>query len=77
MINEIISMNSYGIYVWSAFLFTLCSFAFLYVIIKIQLLQEIAKFETKFTTLSHEKKQTAKIQETYRELLSNTSNYKI
>ena len=50
---------------------------FLYVIIKIQLLKEIAKFETKFTTLSHEKKQTAKIQETYRELLSNTSNYKI
>ena len=26
MINEIISMNGYGIYVWSAFAFTLISF---------------------------------------------------
>ena len=34
MINEIISMNGYGIYVWSAFAFTLISFAVLYTIIK-------------------------------------------
>ena len=30
MINEIISMNGYGAYVWSAFSFTLISFASLY-----------------------------------------------
>ena len=37
MINDIISMNGYGIYVWSAFAFTLISFAALYTVIKIQL----------------------------------------
>ena len=34
MINEIISMNGYGAYVWSAFSFTLISFASLYFVTK-------------------------------------------
>ena len=34
MINEILIMNGYGIYVWSAFVFTFLSFVSLYVIIK-------------------------------------------
>ena len=34
MISEILSMNGYGLYVWSAFTFTLMSFASLYVVIK-------------------------------------------
>ena len=41
MINEIISMNGYGLYVWSAFSFTLISFAGLYFVIKSQLLKYI------------------------------------
>ena len=46
MINEIISMNGYGIYVWSAFAFTLISFAVLYTVIKIQLVKEQRKINT-------------------------------
>ena len=44
MINEIIYMNGYGLYVWSAFIFTLLSFASLYVITKIQFMKEQRKF---------------------------------
>ena len=32
MINEILFMNGYGLYVWSAFAFTLLSFVSLYLI---------------------------------------------
>ncbi len=77
MINEIVSMNGYGLYVWSAFLFTLISFSVLYTVIKIQLVKEKAKFDAKFVTLTYEKKQTAKAQETYKEILASTSIYKI
>ena len=35
MINEIISMNGYGAYVWSAFSFTLISFTALYFVTKL------------------------------------------
>ena len=77
MINEIISMNGYGTYVWSAFSFTLISFAVLYAVIKVQLVKEQIKFNAKFVTLTSAKKQTAKAQETYREILRNTSIYKI
>ena len=77
MINEIISMNGYGVYVWSAFSFTLISFGVLYVVIKVQLVKEKVKFNAKFVTLTSDKKQTAKTQETYREILRNTSIYKI
>ncbi len=77
MINEIISMNGYGAYVWSAFSFTLISFGVLYAVIKVQLVKEKVKFNAKFITLTSDKKQTAKAQETYREILRNTSVYKI
>ncbi len=77
MINEIILMNGYGIYVWSAFSFTLISFTVLYSVIKVQLVKEKVKFNAKFSNLTVEKKQTVKAQETYREILANTSVYKI
>ena len=77
MINEIISMNGYGIYVWSSFSFTLISFAFLYVVIKVQLVKEQSKFNAKFVSLTSEKIKSAKKQETYREILTNTSISKI
>ena len=40
MINEILLMNGYGLYVWSAFAFTLLSFVSLYVVIKIQYIKK-------------------------------------
>ena len=73
MINEIISMNGYGIYVWSAFSFTLISFAVLYLVIKVQLVKEQSKFNSKFASLTSEKIISAKKQETIRKILANTS----
>ena len=77
MINDIISMNGYGIYVWSAFAFTLISFSVLYTVIKVQLVKEKIKFDAKYLTLTSEKKQAAKAQETYKGILASNSVLKI
>jgi heme exporter protein D len=77
MINEILFMNGYGVYVWSSFIFTLSGFFILYSVIKLQLIKEKKKFDAKFKNLSFEKVELAKKQETYRELLPNTSISKI
>ena len=77
MINEIISMNGYGIYVWSSFIFTFLSFGFLYIIIKTQLIREQLKFNEKFRTLNAEKKNTVRSQETYKGILEIRSVSKI
>jgi len=71
--NEILHMNGYGIYVWSAFSFTLLSFTSLYVITKIQFIKEQRKFVTKFGTLSPEKATSAKLQNINKDILSNAS----
>ena len=77
MINDIISMNGYGIYVWSAFSFTLISFVALYTIIKIQLVKEKTKFDTKYLTLTSDKRQTVRAQKTYKGILANNLVSKI
>ena len=77
MINEIISMNGYGIYVWSAFSFTLISFVVLYTVIKIQLVKEKIKFDTKYLTLTSDKRQTVRVQKTYKGILASNSVSKI
>jgi heme exporter protein D len=74
MINEILFMNGYGMYVWSAFAFTILSFLSLYIIIKIQYIKEKRKFITKFGTLNSERTASAKSQSINKEILSNTSN---
>jgi heme exporter protein D len=71
MINELILMNGYGVYVWSAFSFTLISFAGLYFITKLQLSKEQQKFVLKFGSLTSEKARTAKSQSVNKEILSN------
>ena len=73
MINEIISMNGYGAYVWSAFSFTLFSFAALYFVTKLQLLKEQKRFASKFGSLNEEKTKAARSQNINIEILSNTS----
>ena len=73
MINDIIYMNGYGIYVWSAFSFTLLSFVALYTIIKTQLVKEELKFKLKFRNLNPEKVNSSKDQRIYREILINSS----
>ena len=77
MINEIISMNGHGIYVWSAFAFTLISFSALYTVIKIQLVKEKIKFDTKYLTLTSDKRQTVRVQKTYKGILASNLVSKI
>ena len=77
MINEIISMNGYGLYVWSAFSFTLLSFGSLFLVTKLQLLKEQKRFVSKFGSLNIEKIRVAKLQNINKEILTNTLNSKI
>ena len=74
MISEILFMNGYGIYVLSAFSFTLFSFATLYVVIKAQFVKEQTKFITKFGSLTSEKAKSAKLQRINKEILANAIN---
>ena len=73
MINDILIMNGYGLYVWSAFIFTFLSFTSLYVVIKMQYIREKNKFIAKFGTLNSERATFAKSQSINKEILSNTS----
>ena len=77
MINDIISMNGYGIYVWSAFAFTLISFAVLYKAIKVQLIKEKIKFDAKYLNLTSNKKKAFRVQEAYKGILASNSVSKI
>ena len=77
MINEIIFMKGYGLYVWAAFSFTLISFATLYVLIKINLVKEQNKFFAKFGLLDQKKVKVAQTQSTNREILASRANLKI
>ena len=74
MINELLTMNGYGLYVWSAFSFTFLSFVSLYMVIKIQYVKEKNKFIAKFGTLNSESAAFAKSQRINKEILSNTSS---
>ena len=73
MINEIISMNGYGAYVWSAFSFTLIGFTSLYFVTKLQLSKEQKRFVAEFGSLNVEKAKVARLQNINREILLNTS----
>ena len=73
MISEKILMNGYGLYVWSSFIFTLVSFAILFVVTKTQYAKEKKKFIIKFGTLNSERAAFAKSQSINKEILSNTS----
>ena len=74
MIEEILYMNGYGMYVWSAFFFTLISFTTLYVVIKIQYIKEKNKFVTKFGALDSEKAERARLQIINKEILSSSQS---
>ena len=72
MISDLISMNGYGAYVWSAFAFTLISFSSLYFIIKLQLKKEQKRFEANFSALTEEKYNVAINQKIYKEILKSS-----
>ena len=75
--QDIILMNGYGAYVWSAFLFTLFGFAALYSLTKFQLIKEQKRFDAKFKNLDLAKVEVAKNQIIYKEILSYSSESKI
>ncbi len=74
MINELLFMNGYGIYVLSAFSFTLLSFTALYFVTKIQFIKEQKKFLAKYVSLNPEKAISAKSQRINKEILANATN---
>ena len=77
MIQEFFLMNGYGVYVWSAFSFTLVSFSILYLIVKTQYAKEKKRFNAKFNSLSYDIQKLAKNQQTHREVLLDISASKI
>ena len=74
MINEILFMNGYSVYVFSAFSFTLFSFGALYLVTKIQFVKEQNKFVSKFGSLTTDKAKSAKSQRINKEILANATN---
>ncbi len=74
MINDIVLMNGYGLYVWSAFSFTLISFAVLYRIIQINLVKEKNKFTSKFGLLDQAKAKVAQVQSTNKKILASRAS---
>ena len=74
MINEFLNMSGYGLYVWSAFSFTLLSFTTLYVITKTQYVKEKNKFVSKFGALDSKKAEIARSQTINKEILSSSQS---
>ena len=74
MINELLFMNGYAVYVMSAFGFTLLSFLGLYMITKLQFVKEQSKFVSEFGSLNPEKANSAKTQRINKEILANATN---
>ena len=74
MIENLFFMNGYGLYVLSAFSFTLVSFLTLFLVIKIQYNREKNKFIAKFGSLNSERAAFAKSQSINKEILSNISS---
>ncbi len=74
MIYELINMNGYGLYVWSAFSFTLLSFTTLYLIIKAQYVRERNKFVSKYGALDTKKAKIARSQTINKEILSSSQS---
>ena len=70
MIYNFLNMDGYGLYVFSSFIFTLVSFAGLYLIIKYQLIKEQKKFKAKFGSLTVDKVLAARTQKTNKEILA-------
>ena len=70
-------MNGYGLFVWSAFVFTLLNFLGLYVIINRQLIKENKKFKLKFNHLEKIKYTEAYKQKTNQVLVSSNTAQKI
>ena len=74
MINKLLFMNGYAVYVLSAFGFTLLSFLSLFLVTKVQFIREQNKFVAKFESLNTEQANSAKSQRINKEILANATN---
>ena len=74
MINDLFYMSGYGLYVWSAFSFTLLSFMTLYLVVKVQYVKERNRFISKYGTLDYKKAKIARTQIINQEILSNSQS---
>ena len=74
MMNELLFMNGYGLYVLSAFGFSMLSLVSLYLVIKIQFVKEQNKFVAKFGSLNTKKANSAKLQRINKEILADAIN---
>ena len=63
---DLLIMNGYGLYVWSAFAFTLFNFLILFKITSRQLVKEKAKFARKYRSLNSDQVVLAHKQSTNR-----------
>ena len=61
---DLFIMNGYGLYVWSAFAFTLFNFLILYKVTSRQLVKEKAKFARKYESLNSDQVTSAHKQST-------------
>tara|TARA_B100000941_G_scaffold273550_1_gene233967 strand:+ start:87 stop:317 length:231 start_codon:yes stop_codon:yes gene_type:complete len=76
MIVELLIMNGYGLYVWSAFIFTFINFLILYKVTSSQFDREYAKFARKYKSLNSDKITIAGKQSTNRTFV-RTATHKI
>ena len=63
---DLLIMNGYGLYVWSAFAFTLSNFLILYKVTSRQYNKEYAKFAKRFSSLNSDQIILAEKQSTNR-----------
>ena len=74
MILNLLIMSGYGVYVWSAFLFTLFNFLILYKITSRQFNNEHAKFSKKYKSLNSDQIILAHKQSTNRTLVRTVAH---
>ena len=74
MILNLLIMNGYGVYVWSAFLFTLFNFLILYKVTSRQFDKEHAKFSKKYKSLNSDQIILAHKQSTNRTLVRTVAH---
>ena len=71
---DLFIMNGYGLYVWSAFSFTLFNFLILYKVTSKQLIKEKAKFARKYESLNSDKVILANKQSTNRSFVRTVAH---
>ena len=71
---DLFIMNGYGLYVWSAFTFTLFNFLILYKVTSRQLVKEKAKFAIKYESLNSDQVILAHKQSTNRSFVRTVAH---